>query len=62
MYAVLGSMVQKGMFYAGTFKFERILNVLLFPIFAIPNKPIFNDVPGRPKRMRFWVFVIPAEK
>jgi len=55
---VFGSIVQKGIFYAGTFRFDKMLKVLLFPILAIPNRPIFKDVPGRPRRIR--LFIIPA--
>ena len=48
MNAVLGSIVQKGMFSAGTFKLESKLNVLLLPILAMPNNPTFSEVPVRP--------------
>lgn len=47
--------MQKGMFSAGTFKFDKILNVLDLPMFAMPSRPIFRDVPGLPKRARFKV-------
>jgi hypothetical protein len=40
--------VQKGIFYAGTLRFDKMLKVLLFPIFAIPKRPIFKEVPGLP--------------
>jgi hypothetical protein len=54
--AVFGSIVQNGMFSAGTFRFERRLNVLLLPMFAIPRNPIFREVPVRPS---LTLFVMP---
>jgi hypothetical protein len=51
----LGSIVQKGMFSAGTFSFDKRLNVLLLPILAIPKSPILSEVPGRPSRTLFWM-------
>jgi len=58
MYAVFGSIVQKGIFYAGTLRLDRRLNVLLFPILAIPSRPIFNEVPGLPSLTLLTVFVL----
>jgi len=56
--------VQKGIFSAGTLRFDNKLKVLLFPMFAIPKRPIFKDVPGRPSLIRFWTgaFVAKLEK
>jgi len=53
MKALLGSIVQKGMFSAGTLRLDRKLKVLLLPILAIPRSPIFREVPGRPSLARF---------
>lgn len=50
MLALLGSIVQKGIFSAGTLRLDSILKVLLFPMLAIPNSPILREVPGRPNR------------
>jgi hypothetical protein len=41
-------MVQNGIFYAGTLRLESMLKVLLFPMFAMPNRPILSEVPGLP--------------
>ena len=48
-------MVQNGIFYAGTFRLDRILKVLLLPMLAIPSSPIFKDVPVLPSLTRFIV-------
>lgn len=50
MKAVLGSMVQKGLFSTGTSRLVSKLKVLLLPMFAIPSTPILREVPGRPNR------------
>lgn len=54
-------MVQKGMFSAGTLRFDSMLNVLLLPMLAIPRSPIFKDVPGRPSLIRFWIGALAAK-
>lgn len=55
MNAVLGSIVQKGIFYAGTFKLDSRLNVLLLPMLAMPSNPTLSEVPVRPNLTRLIV-------
>ena len=44
--AILGSIVQKGKFSAGTYNFDKRLKVVDFPTLGKPTIPIFKVFPG----------------